>query len=105
MAGEYIFTMHDLSRTFGKKEIFKNINLSFYHGAKIGIVGENGSGKSTLLNIMAGEDTEFDGEAKPLKGTRIGYLPQEPQLDGDKSVRENVEQAFIELAKKIIEQN
>ncbi len=97
MAGEYIFTMHGLSRTFGKKKIFQNINLSFYHGAKIGIVGENGSGKSTLLNIMAGVDTEFEGEAKALKGTRIGYLPQEPQLDGDKTVRENVEEAFAHI--------
>ena len=105
MAGEYIFTMQGLSRTFGKKEIFQNINLSFYHGAKIGIVGENGAGKSTLLNIMAGEDKEFEGQAKPLKGTRIGYLPQEPRLDGDKNVRENVEEAFAHIKNMIDEFN
>jgi ATP-binding cassette ChvD family protein len=105
MAGEYIFTMQGLSRTFGKNEIFQNINLSFYHGAKIGIVGENGAGKSTLLNIMAGEDKEFEGEAKPLKGTRIGYLPQEPRLDGDKNVRENVEEAFAHIKSMIDEFN
>ncbi|MBI4389981.1 MAG: ATP-binding cassette domain-containing protein, partial [Nitrospinae bacterium] len=63
MAGEYIFTLHGLSKSYGSKTIFKEINLSFYHGAKIGIVGENGSGKSTLLNIMAGRDDRHDGEA------------------------------------------
>ena len=105
MAGEYIFTMQGLSRTFGTRAVFKEINLCFYHGAKIGIVGENGAGKSTLLRIMAGEDKEFDGTAVPLKGTRIGFLPQEPQLDADKTVRENVEQAFAHIQKMLHEFN
>ena len=81
MAGEYIFTMQGLSKTYGAKSVFKDIHLSFYHGAKIGIVGGNGAGKSTLLGIMAGEVKEFEGQAQPLKGTKIGYLPQEPVLD------------------------
>ncbi|MFQ5450026.1 MAG: energy-dependent translational throttle protein EttA [Nitrospinaceae bacterium] len=103
MAGEYIFTMQGLSRAFGKTVVFQDINLSFYHGAKIGVVGENGSGKSTLLKIMAGEDNEFDGQAKPLKDTTIGFLPQEPMLSPDKTVRENVEEAFLPV-KTLLEQ-
>jgi sulfate-transporting ATPase len=102
MSGEYIFTMQGLIKRYGRNEILNGINLSFYHGAKIGIVGENGSGKSTLLKIMAGEDSEFEGQAAPLKGSTIGFLPQEPVLDGDKTVRENVEQAFSDI-KKLIE--
>ncbi|MBI4382652.1 MAG: energy-dependent translational throttle protein EttA [Nitrospinae bacterium] len=105
MAGEYIFTLHGLSKSYGPKTIFKEINLSFYHGAKIGIVGENGSGKSTLLNIMAGRDDRHDGEAIPLKGTKIGILPQEPRLDQDKTVRENVEEAFAPIKKLVHEFN
>ena len=103
MAGEYIFTMSGLTKTYGQKTVLENINLCFYHGAKIGIVGENGSGKSTLLKIMAGEDKEFDGQAEPLKGTRVGFIAQEPVLDLDKTVRENVEDAFAEI-KKLLEQ-
>ena len=72
MAGEYIFTMQSLIKRYGRNEVLNGINLSFYHGAKIGIVGENGSGKSTLLKIMAGEDNEFEGQAAPLKGATIG---------------------------------
>jgi len=94
MAGEYIYTISGLSKTYGQKIVFENINLSFYHGAKIGIVGENGSGKSTLLRIMAGVETNFSGTADPLKGIKIGYLPQEPTLSQGKTVRENVEEAF-----------
>jgi ATP-binding cassette ChvD family protein len=91
MAGEYIFTMRDLRKVVPpKQEILKGIYLSFYPGAKIGVLGANGSGKSTLLRIMAGVDTDFLGEAKPLPGTKIGYLPQEPQLDPAKDVRGNV---------------
>ncbi len=97
MTGEYIFTMQGLSKTYGRKEVFKDIHLSFYHGAKIGIVGENGAGKSTLIRIMAGEEKEFQGRAQPMKGTRIGYLPQEPVLEADKTVRENVEEAFANI--------
>jgi ATP-binding cassette ChvD family protein len=91
MAGEYIFTMRDLRKVVPpKQEILKGIHLSFFPGAKIGVIGANGSGKSTLLRIMAGVDRDFLGEAKPLAGTRIGYLPQEPQLDPAKDVRGNV---------------
>ena len=105
MAGEYIFTMQDLIKRYGRNEVLSGINLSFYHGAKIGIVGENGSGKSTVLKIMAGEDQEFDGRAAPLKGTTIGFLPQEPVLDDEQTVRENVEQAFVAIKKMIGEFN
>ena len=105
MAGEYIFTMQDLIKRYGRNEVLSGINLSFYHGAKIGIVGENGSGKSTVLKIMAGEDQEFEGRAAPLKGTTIGFLPQEPVLDDEKTVRENVEQAFGDIKNMIEEFN
>src|SRR5690606_29482024 len=98
MAGEYIFTMRDLRKVVPpQREILKGIYLSFYPGAKIGVIGSNGSGKSTLLRIMAGVDTDFLGEAKPLAGTRIGYLPQEPELDPTKDVRGNVEEAVAEI--------
>ena len=105
MSGEYIFTMQGLIKRYGRNEVLDGINLSFYHGAKIGIVGENGSGKSTLLKIMAGEDKEFEGQATPLKGSTIGFLPQEPVLDDDQTVRENVEQAFGDIKKMIKEFN
>ena len=105
MAGEYIFTMSGLCKSYGHKVILKDIHLSFYHGAKIGIVGKNGSGKSTLLRIMAQEDDNFEGQAKPLKGTRIGYLPQEPHLEPGKTVREIVEEAFADIRKSIDEFN
>lgn len=105
MAGEYVFTISGLSKTYGAKTVLENINLSFYHGAKIGIVGENGSGKSTLLKIMAGVDTEFNGQAEPLKGIRIGFISQEPHLDMSKSVRENVEEAFADTKKLLNEFN
>ncbi|MFQ5673109.1 MAG: energy-dependent translational throttle protein EttA [Nitrospinales bacterium] len=105
MAGEYIFTMSGLGKSYGHKVILKDIHLSFYHGAKIGIVGKNGSGKSTLLRIMAQEDDNFEGQAKPLKGTRIGYLPQEPRLEPGKTVREVVEEAFAGIRKSIDEFN
>jgi sulfate-transporting ATPase len=89
---QYIFTMQDLRKVVPpKKEILKGIWLSFYPGAKIGVLGANGSGKSSLLRIMAGVDTDFIGEARPAKGTRIGYLAQEPELDESKDVRGNVE--------------
>ena len=105
MAGEYIFTMQSLIKRYGRNEVLNGINLSFYHGAKIGIVGENGSGKSTLLKIMAGEDNEFEGQAAPLKGATIGFLPQEPVLEDELTVRENVEQAFRDIKKMIDEFN
>jgi ATP-binding cassette ChvD family protein len=91
MAGEYIFTMRDLRKVVPpSREILKGIYLAFYPGAKIGVLGANGAGKSSLLRIMAGVDKDFLGEARPLPGTRIGYLPQEPQLDPTKDVRGNV---------------
>lgn len=91
---QYIFSMHRVSKIVPpKREILKSISLSFFPGAKIGVLGLNGSGKSTLLRIMAGEDKEFDGEAHPLAGTKIGFLPQEPHLDPAKDVRGNVEEA------------
>jgi ATPase subunit of ABC transporter with duplicated ATPase domains len=75
-----------------KREILKDISLSFFPGAKIGVLGLNGAGKSTLLRIMAGIDTEINGEARPQAGIKIGYLPQEPELDEELTVRGNVEQ-------------
>jgi ATP-binding cassette ChvD family protein len=91
---QYVYTMHRLSKVVPpKREILKNISLSFFPGAKIGVLGLNGSGKSTLLKIMAGVDKEFDGEARPMPELNVGYLPQEPQLDPTKTVREVVEEA------------
>jgi energy-dependent translational throttle protein EttA len=91
MAGEYIFTMRDLRKVVPpSREILKGIHLSFFPGAKIGVLGANGAGKSSLLRIMAGVDKDFLGDARPLPGTRIGFLPQEPQLDATKDVRGNV---------------
>ncbi|HUH12911.1 MAG TPA: energy-dependent translational throttle protein EttA [Longimicrobiales bacterium] len=91
---QFIFVMKDLRKVVPpKREILKGIWLSFYPGAKIGVVGPNGAGKSTLLRIMAGVDGDFQGEAWPAKGTRVGYLPQEPELDPSLDVRGNVELA------------
>jgi energy-dependent translational throttle protein EttA len=97
MAGEYAFVMKDLRKVVPpKREILRGIWLSFFHGAKIGVLGANGAGKSSLLRIMAGVDRDFLGEAFPASGLRIGYLPQEPQLDPAKDVRGNVEVAVAE---------
>jgi sulfate-transporting ATPase len=93
MAENFIFTMQDLRKVKNGKEILKGIWLSFFPGAKIGVIGPNGSGKSTLLRIMAGQDTEFMGTARPDPSARIGYLPQEPQLDPTLDVKGNVELA------------
>jgi len=91
MARQFVYHMEGLSKIYpGNRKILENINLSFYPDAKIGVLGVNGSGKSTLLRIMAGLDTEYTGEAWVAEGARVGYLAQEPQLDADKSVRENV---------------
>ncbi|HEY7654985.1 MAG TPA: energy-dependent translational throttle protein EttA [Methylomirabilota bacterium] len=98
MAHQYIFVMKDLKKIVPpKREILKGIWLSFYPGAKIGVIGANGAGKSTLLRIMAGADTDFLGEAWPADGIRVGYLPQEPQLDHGKDVRANVEDGVAEV--------
>jgi sulfate-transporting ATPase len=100
MAHQYIYTMQNLRRVHPpNKEVLKGIYLSFFPGAKIGVLGSNGSGKSSLLRIMAGEDKDFFGDAKPADGTRIGYLPQEPQLDASKTVLGNVEQAVAPIKK------
>jgi ATP-binding cassette ChvD family protein len=96
MAAEFVYTMHDLRKVYPGREVLKGITLAFLPGAKIGILGNNGAGKSTLLRIMAGEDHEFVGEAKPGKGVRVGYLPQEPQLDNTKTVKGNIEEAVKE---------
>lgn len=95
---QYIYTMYRLSKVVPpKRTILKDISLSFFPGAKIGVLGLNGSGKSTLLRIMAGVDKEFDGEARPMPGIKIGYLPQEPELDMNKTVREVVEEAVADV--------
>ncbi len=97
MAGEYIFTIRDLRKVVPpSREILKGIYLAFYPGAKIGVLGANGAGKSSLFRIMAGVDQDFTGDARPLPGTKIGYLPQEPALDPSKDVRGNVEEAVAE---------
>ena len=95
---QYIYSMNQVGKIVPpKKHILNNISLSFFPGAKIGVLGLNGSGKSTLLRIMAGIDTEIEGEAIPLKGINIGYLAQEPQLDPNKNVRANVEEGVVEI--------
>ena len=91
MAENFIFTMQDLRKVRGGKDILKGIYLSFFPGAKIGVIGPNGAGKSTLLRIMAGQDSEFFGTARPDPTIRVGFLPQEPQLDGTLDVKGNVE--------------
>jgi len=94
---QYIYTMNRVAKVVPpKRYLIRDISLSFYPGAKIGVLGLNGSGKSTLLRIMAGLDTEIDGEARPQPGIKIGYLPQEPTLDEDKDVRGNVEEGLGE---------
>ena len=92
---QYVYSMHRVGKTVPpKREILKDISLSFFPGAKIGVLGLNGSGKSTLLRIMAGVDTEINGEARPMPGINVGYLPQEPELDAEKTVREVIEESL-----------
>ena len=94
---QYIYTMNQVAKIVPPKRfILRDISLSFFPGAKIGVLGLNGSGKSSLLRIMAGLDAEFDGEARPQPGINIGYLPQEPELDETKNVRENVEEGIAD---------
>ena len=98
MPQKTIFSMIDVAKIVPpKREIIKNITLSFFYGAKIGVLGINGSGKSTVLGIIAGEDKDFVGELTSQKGLRFGYLPQEPRLDPEKDVRGNVEDAVREV--------
>ncbi|MBL0222315.1 MAG: energy-dependent translational throttle protein EttA [Xanthomonadales bacterium] len=95
---QYIYTMNGVSKTVPpKRQIIKDISLSFFPGAKIGLLGLNGAGKSTVLRIMAGVDTDFQGEARANPGTKVGYLEQEPNLDPDKTVREVVEEGVSEI--------
>ena len=101
---QYIYTMNRVSKVVPpNKTILKDISLSFFPGAKIGVLGLNGAGKSTLLRIMAGIDQEHDGEARPQPGTKIGYLPQEPQLDESKTVREIVEESVTHVKEALTE--
>jgi energy-dependent translational throttle protein EttA len=101
---QYVYTMHRLGKVVPpKREILKDISLSFFPGAKIGVLGLNGSGKSTLLKIMAGVDQDFNGEARPMPGIKVGYLPQEPQLDPTKDVRGNVEDGVREAVDALAE--
>src|SRR4030095_10627444 len=95
---QYIYTMIGVSKVVPpKREIIKDISLSFYPGAKIGLLGLNGSGKSTVLRIMAGGDKDFQGEARPQPGIKVGYLEQEPRLNPEHTVREAVEEGVGEL--------
>src|SRR5579859_1139506 len=94
---QYVYTMRRVGKIVPpQRVILKNISLNFFPGAKIGVLGLNGSGKSTLLRIMAGEDRDFEGEAVPMPNLRVGFLPQEPQLDPTKDVRGNVEEGLGE---------
>ncbi len=93
----FVFQTQNLTKIYNDKPVFENISLSFYHGAKIGIVGENGSGKTSLLRIMAGVDAEYMGTAQLMKGMRVGYVPQEPQLNPAKTVRGNLEEALAPI--------
>ena len=103
---QYVYTMQNVTKIVPpKRVILENINLSFFPGAKIGVLGLNGAGKSSLLRIMAGIDSEIDGEARPQKDINVGYLPQEPQLDDSKDVRGNVEMGVAETMKILNEYN
>ncbi len=93
MPPQFVYEMRDVAKSYGDKVVLRDISLSFFYGAKIGIVGENGAGKSTLLKIMAGADKDFQGEARLVKGMRVGYVAQEPHLDLARTVRENLQQA------------
>jgi len=94
---QFVYTMNRVGKIVPpKREILKDISLSFFPGAKIGVLGLNGSGKSTLLRIMAGVDTDYNGEARPMADIKVGYLPQEPELDPNKDVRGNVEEGVQE---------
>lgn len=100
MAEQYIFTMHKVSKTYPpEKKVLRDISLSYFYGAKIGVLGLNGSGKSTLLKIMAGVEKDFVGEARPAEGVSIGYLSQEPELDKTKNVKENVMEGLGEISR------
>ena len=100
---QYIFSMYKLNKVYpGGKQVIKDISLSFLPGAKIGVLGGNGAGKSTLLKIMAGLDTDYNGDAKLAEGIKVGYLAQEPELNNELNVYENVMEGMAE-AKKIVD--
>ena len=94
---EFVYTMHDLRKVYPSRKILEGLTLAFLPGAKIGVLGINGSGKSTVLKIMAGVDTEYTGDAGPAKGVTVGYLAQEPELEEDKNVKENIEQGLSNI--------
>jgi sulfate-transporting ATPase len=100
---EFIYQMHRLNKHYGTRHVLKDISLSFYHGAKIGLVGDNGCGKSTLMKIMAGLDKDFVGHAEPVKPIKAALISQEPKLDDSKTVRSVVEEAFSELVAMLCE--
>ena len=102
MAGEYQFSLVDVTKQQGTKTILQDVNLSFFYGAHIGVIGANGAGKSSLLKILAGLDTDLMGTVQVAKGTKVGYLPQEPQLDDSKTVMEVVEEGVAD-AKAMVE--
>src|ERR1700742_1053783 len=103
---QYVYTMMRVGKTVPpKRAILTNISLSFFPGAKIGVLGLNGSGKSSLLKIMGGVDPDFDGEARPQSGIRVGFLPQEPELDDTKDVRTTVMEGVGETFKLLEEFN
>lgn len=99
MSQQYIMTIESLTRIYDEKAVLENIWLAFFPGAKIGVIGDNGSGKSTLLRIMAGEDKDYMGTVRPAKGIKIGYFPQEPRLDPEKTVGECIEEAVVDSRK------
>ncbi|MDX9975761.1 MAG: energy-dependent translational throttle protein EttA, partial [FCB group bacterium] len=103
MAEQFIFTMLGLNKYYGQKQVLKDINLCFFPGAKIGIVGENGSGKSTVLRIMAGKDDDFQGRADLTRGFKRDHVPQEPHLDENMTVRQHLELAFADITKDLKE--
>jgi len=101
---QFVYTMNRVGKIVPpKREILKDISLSFFPGAKIGVLGLNGAGKSTLLRIMAGVDVEIEGEARAMPDIKIGYLPQEPALDEEQTVRENVEQGLAEPLQALLD--
>ena len=101
MAGEYQFSLVDVTKQVGTKTILKDVNLSFFYGAHIGVIGGNGAGKSSLLKILAGLDTDLMGTVQVAKGTKVGYLPQEPVLDDTKTVGEVVAEAIAPIKAKL----
>ncbi|MHC4930375.1 MAG: ATP-binding cassette domain-containing protein, partial [Planctomycetota bacterium] len=101
MPPHFVFEMNDVCKSYGDKEVLRDISLSFFYGAKIGVIGENGSGKSTLLKIMAGLDTDFQGDTKLAPKMKIRYVAQEPELELDKTVRDHLRMAIKETLDKV----